>query len=1118
MKQLITGLTLLFFACSVQAQNWKAHMADPSHNFYATQKEFYKDLKQVEKEMRRKNRGTESKAEKAEMEQEMPGYELFKRWENFMEPRVYPSGDVRQVTRAWEEYQKYMQQNQVQRTNPGTLSSTWMPVGPFGDPSGGNAGRVNAIRFDPSSSSSLWAATPDGGLWNSTNLGTHWSTLTDQLAVIGSSDVAFEPGNPQTMYLATGDGDAGDSYSMGVLKSTDGGATWNPTGLSWPVSQRSKIYKLLINPLNKNVLMAASTLGIYRTEDAGVTWALVASSGTGVSDIEYRPGDTTIVYAVSSDFYKSTDGGKTFSIITSGLPVNSAVDRLAIAVTPANPSYVYVVGSDANNDGFQGFYQSTDMGTTFTSKATSPNLLGWSAAGNDTGGQGWYTLSIAASPTDANEVVVGGVNIWRTTTAGTSWNIFGHWTGQGAPYVHADIHDLIYQSGSTIYAGTDGGVFSTSNSGNSWAAINGNMNIAEIYKIGMSKTNPTLIIAGHQDNGTNLYSGGWNQTMGGDGMACFIDWSNDKVMYGEQYSGSFNASTDGGVSWNGITTGLTGNGAWVTPWHQDPATANTIYGGYQQMFKSTNRGTNWAQIGTLPGTSSIVEFAIAPSNAQVMYVIQGKTLIKTINGGTAWTNVTGTLPVASARITDVAVKNNDPNTAWVTFSGYSSGNKVYVTRDGGATWTNFSTGLPNLPTNCIVYWNGTKEGMYAGCDVGIFYRDSTMSSWIAYNTGLPNVSVHDLEIFYPLGKIRAATFGRGLWEADLYNNGTLPPIASFVADKRQVCPGSTVNFTDQSTFVPTSWSWTFQGGTPATSNLQNPSVVYNTAGTYSVTLTSSNANGNNSMTKTVYIQVVATVALPLAQDFQNSTFPPANWINYDAANDNITWMRNATTGKGSNACMWYDNYDINATGTRDEFRTPIFNVSTANQKLYFDVAYAQYDNTYSDSLAVLITTDCWATSTTLYVKGGTSLATAPNVTNNIFVPTANQWRTDTVSLAPYIGLSSLMVAFQNRGHNGQAIYVDNINLTTVIAGVANLSDQGQLNIFPNPFTDKVRFDFGQSAEPKIISVFDILGKKISSVSVSGTSAEMDLSSLSAGIYLIQVKVKDGYITRKVMKQ
>jgi PKD repeat protein len=1052
-------LTLLIscLCINLQAQKkTKFNFVDPSENFYDTQnrinKHYKRHMRAIEREQKERS-GNKGKVG-IEEEEELAGYELYKRWEYYMEPRVYPSGDKTIASRAHEEYKNFIAQNaQYRQSNNAVQSSTWQPLGPFGDPTGGNAGRINAVRFDPVNANGVWICTPDGGLWSTTTNGSSWSTNTDNLSPIGNADVCFDPTNSQIMYMATGDGDANDSYSVGVLKSTDGGSTWNTTGLNWTVSQGRRIYKMLMNPQNKNVILVASNIGIYRTTNGGTSWASVSAGA--YTDIEYRPGDTTTVYAVSTSiyggstaFYKSTNGGSSFSSIATGLPSSANCDRFAIAVTAANSSYVYLVASSSSNDGFYGFYQSTNNGGAFSSKATSPNLLGWASAGNDTGGQGWYTLSIAASPTNANEVIVGGVNTWKTTNGGTNWTLNTHWTGSGAPYVHADCHDLIYKNGTTVYAGTDGGIFYTSNSGTSWAAINGNMNIAELYKMGNSKTTYSLAITGHQDNGTNIYSGGWSQTMGGDGMSCFIDWSNDQVRYGEQYQGSFNLTTNGGATWTGITNGISGTGAWNTPWHQDPLTANTIYGGRQQLFKSTNQGANWSAISNFSNTTSIVEFAVAPSNPQVIYVIQGGTVLyKTTNGGTSWTNITGTLPVASAKMTFVAVKDKDPNSVWVTFSGYSSGNKVFNSTNGGTSWNNCSTGLPNLPANCITYWNGTKDGLYLGCDIGVYYRDSTLSSWQIYNTGLPNVSVHDLAIYYPTAKVRAATYGRGMWEADLYNNGMLAPVANFSADKTFICAGMTVNYTDLSTFGPTSWSWTFQGGTPATSTAQNPSVVYNTAGTYSVSLTATNGNGNNTMTKTTYITVSPVNTLPLVEGFQGATFPPTNWQNYDAASDNLIWKQNTTVGKGSTACMFYDNYNQNASGTRDEMRTPKYNFSGFSTiKLYFDVAYAQYDPTYSDTLAVVVSSDCGLTYNQVYVKGGTTLATAPNYTAAIFSPTATQWRTDTVYLNAYAGMGNVMVSFQNRGRYGQAIYVDNVNIAGSGTGAAPTA------VFSNPST------------------------------------------------------------------
>ncbi len=1053
----------------LNAQDWREPLADPTFSFYDVQADFYQDwgAKEAQNEQHRQDVANAANKFATNRNAVTPapfmkgGYKQFKRWEYFMEPRVYPSGDMTLVSTTSERFMEYLDTNtdamwQFQRSQPGganrvgppgnqLLSSTWTFAGPTGAPAGTGAGRINFVRFDPTVSTTLWAGAPAGGLWKSTNSGTTWTTNTDYLTAIGVTDIAIDPLNTQNMYLASGDGDAGDTYSLGVLKSTDGGITWNTTGLSWTVNLQRTISKLLIHPTNPLIVMAFTSNGIYRTTNGGTVWTQVQNTNS-FKDAEYKPGDPNTVYASGTRFWKSIDGGVTWTNTATGLPANTVVDRFAIAVTqdPTGTAYVYVLAGSATNDGFYGCYRSTDSGTTFTTRATTPNLLGWSSTGADTGGQGWYDLAIAASPIARDVVIVGGVNIWRSTNGGTNWTINGHWTGTGAPYVHADVHDLVFVpgSGTNYYAGCDGGVFYTANSGGAWADRSSNLCIAQIYRIGMSASTLNYWLTGHQDNGTNLKNGAaYTATMGGDGMDCFVDRTTNNTMYGSQYSGSLNRTTNGGTNWTAITTGLSGTAPWVTAWYQDPNTANTLYCGRTNLFRSTNQGTNWAAVtSAVPGTNTIVDFKIAPSNNQIIYVVKSNAVYKTINAGGAWTTITGTLPVGSAAISRVDVHPNDPNHVVVTFSGYSTGNKVYESTNGGTTWTNISTGLPNLPANCIRFMPGTStvtDAMYIGCDVGVYYRDNTFTNWQPYFTALPNVPIFDIEIYQPTGKVRAASYGRGVWEVDIYNPGTLAPVADFTANQTLACAGTPVNFTDMSSFTPTSWSWTFQGGTPATSTAQNPTgITWSAPGTYSVTLTSTNVNGSDAETKLAYITVMSNPAVtPLVEGFQ-STFLPLNWTAKNINNDGVFWIQ-ATTGFSSTQSAMFDNYNIDVGGAQDEMWAPRLNLSSAaTATMTFDVAYARYSAPpYSDTLEIVVSTNCGSTWTSVYLKGGTVLATAPDQTASIFVPSAVQWRSESVSLNAFVGQGSVIVSVRNRGRYGQALYVDNVNITSTTSAL-----------------------------------------------------------------------------------
>ena len=1037
-KHTLLLLCALFFSILSFSQNdstdWVRMMQDPSANFYDVQKAFnaYWNGKAIEKGK---------------------GYKQFKRWEAYMEPRVYPTGDMKLPSLSYEKFKEWEVQNPPNSASNKTPATPWTPLGPNGAASGGGAGRINFIRFDPTNNNTIYVGTPDGGLWKSINSGGTWATGTDQLTVIGCSDIAIDPTNTQTMYLATGDGDAGDSYSIGILKSTDGGSTWNPSGLTWTVTQGRSISKLLMHPTNSSILIAATSNGIYRTTDAGANWTQVQNTAS-FKDMEFKPTDPNTMYASGSALYKSINNGVTWTQVTSGVPT-SGVERIAIGVTTANAAYVYLLIGQYSDQGLMGVYRSTDSGTSFTTMhgGTSPNLLGYNSNGGDSGGQAFYDLTIAVSPTSANTVLVGGVNIWKSTDGGTNWTLNAQWTGSGAPYVHADQHDLVFLpgSGTTYFAGCDGGIFKTTNSGSAWTDLSSNLNISQQYRLSLSTTTEGLIIAGHQDNGINkLATGSWSEIKGGDGMDCFIDRTNNSIMYGSYVYGDYARSTNGGANWSSINSGIPA-GDWLCVWHQDPTSATTVYaGGRSAIYKTTNSGSSWSALGTPSGTGNIIEFVIAPSNNQIIYAIKQNAISKSTNGGTTWTNITGTIPTSSY-FTNVAVHNTDPNIVWMTVSGYTSANKVFKSINGGTSWTNISTGLPNVPCNTIVYQNGaTNDPVYVGTDIGVYYRDNTSGTWVSYFLGLPKVSVRDLEIFYPTNKLRAATFGRGTWENGLLTVGSFPPTADFTGPQN-VCQGTSATFTDALAFVPTSWSWTITPGTSGvdwtysggtTSASQNIQVQFNTAGSYTIVLTATNAQGSNSNTKTNYLTITGgtTIPLPINEGFTSTTFPSTNWtiVNNNAS---TTWVRSAAVGVAPTAgnSMVFDNYNTDDTGDNDEVRLPKANFTGyTSAQLQFSVAYAPYDATNFDGLEVAVSTNCGGTFTTVYSKNNTTLATAPAIAG-VFTPTSAQWRTETVDLTAYVGQANVIVAFRNVAGYGNMLYVDNINITGVAAPSAPIA-------------------------------------------------------------------------------
>lgn len=754
---LLVSLASLF-SYGQSEKHWSGLINDPNTNFLDVQASFEKawEGKDVTKKEVTKGKG----------------FKPFKRWEWFMEQRTFPTGERFSPSASVEAYLEHKDSPSL----VGGGSGMWTYFGNTSVPSGGGAGRVNMVRVDPNNSSCYYACAPGGGLWKSENEGGSWALMnTDLLASIGVTDVAIDHSNSDILYIGTGDGDAGDTYALGVLKSIDGGNSWNPTGLSWTVQSAFRIGRLAMHPSDSNMLLAATNQGMYRTSDGGVNWTQVLTDGNNFKEVLYKPGAPNIVYCTSrsDNFYRSTDGGANWTQITSGLPTTGAT-RMAIAVTPANSEYVYALVG-ASDNGFLGLYRSTDSGLNFTemSNATEINLMGWSTNGSGSGGQAWYDLCIAADPLNADVIYTGGVNVYKSSNGGDTWNLSGHWYGGGgADYVHADNHGMMFIPGtSNLLIGNDGGVFRTTDGGNNYSDLSANLEISQQYRLGISTLNQSQVLTGWQDNGTNYKNGAaWNRPIGGDGFECIIDHTNNNTAYGALYYGQIFKTTSG--AGGGFSTILNSggageheNGAWLTPYIMNPNDNQTLYVGKTGVHISADGGASWSVGPQLDGGSTLDALAVAPSNANYIYTSESGGLWRSTDAGVSYTQLTG---LTGGYITYIAIDPQDEERLWITYSGFGSAAKCYASTDGGNTWSDYSTGLPDIPANTIVYQAGTLDGLYLGTDAGVYYRDSSFGSWQPYNSGLPNVVVTELEIHYPSNTLVASTYGRGLWHAPLF--------------------------------------------------------------------------------------------------------------------------------------------------------------------------------------------------------------------------------------------------------------------------------------------------------------------------------------------------------------
>ncbi len=1092
-KTLTLSVAVLTSVSFSFAQEWIKKIDEKNPNFYEIQKAFYKENKNVtpnrEEESKRILGIFKRKKEKVKLEKGEEGetkFSQFKRWEYFMKNRIMPDGTFPDPSIAYNEYEK-MQTSQSSSKSMMVGNGNWTILGPQANiTTGGNMGRLNCVTFLPGNSNVVFVGAASGGMWRSNDAGATWATTTDKLGSIGISDIAIDPSNTNTIYIATGDCNSAGSitqncYSIGVMKSTDGGVTWKQSGLQYAQSQARYINRLLINPTNPNILFAATSTAIFKTTDGGNMWYSVFSGN--VRDMEFKADDPNTIFAVTTGFYKSTNGGASFSPTSTGLPASSGVRRMSMAVTAADANYIYILV--ANTDGStNGVYRSTNGGTTFAARNTTTDIFG-------SNNQGWYDITVDVAPTNRDIVYVGGVYTYKSTNGGTTLN--------GVYSTHADIHNIKFIPGSstTLWIACDGGIFRTLDGAASMSDRSKGLGTNQPYKIGTSQLSSKLM-AGLQDNGTILYSGsGWTEVGGADGMDCFIDWSNDNVMYSSIYNGDLYRSTNGGGAFSGINTGITETTQWLTVWQQSPQRANTLYAGFQSIWYSTNRGTNWSKLPFSPSGSDCEAICVAPSDTNYIYVSKGSTLYRTTNhGATAW--VTKSPASAGGNITGITVSNTNPLKLWVTISGFVSGKKVWASADGGDTWTNYSDGLPNMPANCIVYQNGSSnDAVYVGTDIGVFYRDNALSQWVSFNNGLPNVIIFDLDINYFSSKLRAGTWGRSMWETDLYTVASVKPTAQFSSNYLEICPAGSIEYFDKTSQSPTSWEWTFSGGVPSTSTLQNPIVSYATPGLYDVKLKTTNAFGSDSITTTSYMNVKT---------------PPT----ISAGNDVAICSGQSVqlTATGGTSYSWTP-----STGLDDRYLSnPTF--SGTSTRTYTVTGASNTVCTSTDAIQVVVYTVAPAISS--ITQGGNILTCSLAGTGITY-----QWYLNGGLIS---GANSVTYDASATGDGDYTVMVTNpcgstlSNLLTVTGVGINVNNlDNYVTISPNPNNGVFTINIKSIAkENYTLSITNVLGQLVYTESLSNNSAEyikqFDLAKNGKGVYFIGLKNNTNQLQKKIVVQ
>ncbi|HZS07159.1 MAG TPA: hypothetical protein VFD58_20150 [Blastocatellia bacterium] len=676
---------------------------------------------------------------------------------------------------------------------------------------------VGSLAIDPANADVIYVGTGEGngsadsyygaGLLKSVNGGTSWSVITGPNSTSNPqvpafinaaiTRIAIDPTNTQTIYLCTRTGQTyGASGGQG----------------SAPLGQR----------------------GVWKSTDGGATWANLdptsSGGGTSANDLIIDPQNSSRVYAgmLAQGIYRSTSGGTpgSWEKLTSNLPATD-IGRITLAVGPplAPSTSATLYAAIANNAGssLRGIYRSTDNGTTWNVTNSTPSA-----------GSTFYNLTLAVDPTDANIVYFGEVSFTRTTDGGNTWVNQASGNGNGNGGLHVDQHAMAISPANRniLFSGNDGGIWRTDNATDTtigWNNLNQVLSITQFQSVALHPLDINYLIGGTQDNGTNRFTGSasWTRVAGGDGGFALVDQSNPTTVYHSfqnTNTGGTNpdygprVSSNSGTSWTdrgcrGCTAtqgnlnptdrvGFYSPMALHTGFTQAPG--NVIYWGTQRLYRSADTGQTWTGLGPSTdgfgadlskGSGRLSAIAAYPKldtsvnpPGEIVWVgtSDGNVQVTTNAGalsGATFTNVTKA-PLPNRFVTEIVPDPNNAQRVYVTYSGFnfstqSTPGHVFVTNDQGATWTNMSGNLPDIPVTSLAIDPFKSNTFYVGTDIGVFQTTDGGTTWARLGNGMPKVAVFMVRYHEATRSLIAATHGRGIFRLAMANAVTTVSAANY---------------------------------------------------------------------------------------------------------------------------------------------------------------------------------------------------------------------------------------------------------------------------------------------------------------------------------------------------
>lgn len=768
-------------------------------------------------------------------------------------------------------YDLAIEQNETQykiNAKSGSIANAdWSERGPSNV--GGRTRSIVIDSRDPSGKT-VWAGSVGGGVWKTddiTSATPNWQRTSPSLSCPFIGALAQHPNQPNTFFAGTGEyqGSGGPSQGDGIYRTVDGGANWVRLAATNGNTVFYNCQRLAIHPTT-NVIYAATQNGVWSSSNNGDNWSIVPGMSGWTYDVQISPnGD--VFGCDNNQVFKLTNG----SFVATSFSSNA--QRVVMSICRTNPLVMYAVGVQSWAQSF--LYKSTNGGVSWT--LTSEPGIQFGGNFINFASQGPYCVDVAVDPFDPNLVVVGGLDLYRSTNGGQTWNMLSLWiegNQAGLQYVHADQHMCMFdQTRSGIcYFSNDGGIWRSANRGGTIGERNLGYNVTQFYSGDLHPTED-VFIAGAQDNGTNLMIGTGVQpsreVIGGDGMFCHISQSNPNFMMGSVYNGAYSLSTDGGQTFSDRANS---KGSFVSPSDLDD-NRNILYcqtdsqGVSMYRYDIPNRRESWASITGING-GNVNTIKVSPNVPDRIYIGTYNGELRVIDNANTGTNITSVRLRSfggGATVNGIAVQDGNENHMLVTIANYGA-TSVWETFNGGATWTAVEGNLPDMPVFCALFNPNDSSQAIIGTSVGVWSTDrlnGVNTVWDApnYINGSPLVEVRQLQIRSFDKLVLAVTHGRGVFTSDVF----ALPKAIIDYDGVAYTNAGTDFRGERSLKTNNEYFWQFGDG--STSSAENPSHSYTTVGSYVITLTVNSGANSNSTTTT--LTVLPTVQVPYENGITN---------------------------------------------------------------------------------------------------------------------------------------------------------------------------------------------------------------------------------------------------------